>query len=231
MEKGQEETKQERQKGQQEMQKSLDDMQRSQEETKNELKERLEKGQEETKKGQEDLKNSLEKKIDTVEAKINSAEEKKTLKVEERVGAVEKKVEEEIAIVEEKIERIKEQRMEDLEKKLRVGGNENKSKSVHVSAFSEPVLASPVPVTAFTAPVKPSTYDGKMSSEVYRIQFSIISEANGWTEGAKACQLAASLRGEGAEVLQTLHDTERMNLNSQYNALDLRFGQKYSKDY
>ncbi|GFW87601.1 uncharacterized protein TNCV_4485661 [Trichonephila clavipes] len=50
-------------------------------------------------------------------------------------------------------------------------------------------------------------------------------------EGVKACQLAASLRGEVAEVLQTLPDTERLNLNSLYNALDLRFGQKYSKDY
>ncbi|GFW33661.1 uncharacterized protein TNCV_2211931 [Trichonephila clavipes] len=95
----------------------------------------------------------------------------------------------------------------------------------------EPVLASPVPVTAFTGPVKLSTYDGKTSWEVYKTQFSIISEANGWTEEAKACQLAASLRGEAAEVLQTLPDTERLNLNSLYNALDLRFGQKYSKDY
>ncbi|GFV21294.1 uncharacterized protein TNCV_4888891 [Trichonephila clavipes] len=49
--------------------------------------------------------------------------------------------------------------------------------------------------------------------------------------GVKACQLAASLRGEAAEILQTLPDTERLNLNSLYNALDLRFGQKYSKDY
>ncbi|GFX97020.1 retrovirus-related Pol polyprotein from transposon 412 [Trichonephila clavipes] len=65
----------------------------------------------------------------------------------------------------------------------------------------------------------------------YTRQFSIISEANGWTEGAKAYQLTASFRGEAAEVLQTLPDTERLNLNSLYNALDLRFGQKYSKDY
>ncbi|GFU77272.1 uncharacterized protein TNCV_4853731 [Trichonephila clavipes] len=54
---------------------------------------------------------------------------------------------------------------------------------------------------------------------------------NRWTEGVKACQLVASLRGEAAEVLQTLTDTELLNLNSLYNALDLRFGQKFSKDY
>ncbi|GFT85726.1 uncharacterized protein TNCV_4026771 [Trichonephila clavipes] len=56
-------------------------------------------------------------------------------------------------------------------------------------------------------------------------------EQTRWTEGAKACQLAASLRGEAAEVLQNLPDTERLNLNSLYNALGLWFGQKYSKKF
>ncbi|GFT69848.1 probable RNA-directed DNA polymerase from transposon BS [Trichonephila clavipes] len=52
-------------------------------------------------------------------------------------------------------------RMEDLEKKLLSGGNENKNKIVPVSAFPEPGLAFLVHVTAFTGPVKLSTYDGK----------------------------------------------------------------------
>ncbi|GFT31364.1 uncharacterized protein TNCV_608061 [Trichonephila clavipes] len=99
--------------------------------------------------------------------------------------------------------------MEDLEKKPLAGGNENKSRIVPVSAFPDPVLVSSVPVTAFTGQVKLSTYDGKTNWEIYNTQFSIISEANGWTEGVKACQQAASLRGEAAEVLQTLPDTER----------------------
>ncbi|GFU10158.1 hypothetical protein TNCV_3449411 [Trichonephila clavipes] len=45
-------------------------------------------------------------------------------------------------------------------------------------------------------------------------------EANGWTDKVKACQLAASLRGEIVDVLQTLLDTESINLNTLYNALD-----------
>ncbi|GFV73825.1 uncharacterized protein TNCV_3540011 [Trichonephila clavipes] len=91
--------------------------------------------------------------------------------------------------------------------------------------------ASPMPLTASPVTVKLSTYDEKTNWEVYKTQSSIISEAYGWTEGVKACQLAAFLRGEAAEILQTLPDTERLNLNSLYNALDLRFSQKYSKDY
>ncbi|GFX11425.1 retrovirus-related Pol polyprotein from transposon 412 [Trichonephila clavipes] len=120
----------------------------------------------------------------------------------------------------EEIERIKEQ-------------VEEKIQGVWLKIFALyhiPVSTSPVPVTASPVSVKLSTYDGKTNWEVYKTQFSIISEANGWIEGVKVCQLAASFRGEAAEVPQTLPDTERLNLNSLYNSLVLRFGQKFFKD-
>ncbi|GFV49857.1 uncharacterized protein TNCV_1391391 [Trichonephila clavipes] len=178
-----------------------------------------------------------------VEEKIAVVEEKIEKKVEEEIGRIREQVEEIGRIKEqvEKIGRIKEQveerieevagnftqRFEDLEKKLLACGNtKNESKFVPISSVS--MTASPVPLTTSPVSLKLSTYDGKTNWEVYKTQFSIISETNGWTEGAKACQLAASLRGEAAEILQTLPDTERLNLNSLYNALDLRFGQKYS---
>ncbi|GFX11365.1 uncharacterized protein TNCV_2804271 [Trichonephila clavipes] len=115
------------------------------------------------------------------------------------------------------------QKLEDLEKKLLACGktkNENKF-----------VSSSPIPSPASPVSVKLYTYDGETNWEVYKIQFCIISEANGWTEGVKACQLVASLRGEATEVLQTLPDTDLPNFNSLFDALDLRFGQKHSKDY
>ncbi|GFX92661.1 uncharacterized protein TNCV_4087661 [Trichonephila clavipes] len=103
-------------------------------------------------------------------------------------------------------EETKERMEKDLEKKLLVSGNKNESKILPSSP--EHVSTSPVPVTASTVTVKLSTYDGKMNWE-----------------------LAAPLRGEADEILQTLPDAERLNLNSLYNALDFRFGQKYSKEY
>ncbi|GFW62950.1 uncharacterized protein TNCV_4452991 [Trichonephila clavipes] len=115
------------------------------------------------------------------------------------------------------------QRVEDLKKKL-LACEKTKNEN-------ELLPASPVPVPASPVSLKLYTYDGNTSWEVYKIQFCIISEANGWTEGVKACQLEASLIGEAAELLQTLHNTEQLNLNSLYNALDLRFGQKDSKGY
>ncbi|GFV80814.1 retrovirus-related Pol polyprotein from transposon opus [Trichonephila clavipes] len=42
--------------------------------------------------------------------------------------------------------------------------------------------ASPVPLNASPVSLKLSTYDGKTNWEVYKTQFSIISEDNGWTE-------------------------------------------------
>ncbi|GFX69651.1 uncharacterized protein TNCV_1770201 [Trichonephila clavipes] len=191
------------------------------------------------------------KKIDNVEEKIISVEEKIALKVEEKIAAVDEKIEkkagEEIEIIKEEVEEnIKEQveeriegvaesfslisqRVEDLKKLLLVCANKNENKILPSSTVS--VSTSPVPVTASTVSVKLSTYDGKTNWKVYKTQFSKISENNGWTEGVKTCQLVASLRVKAAEILQTLPDTERLNLNSLYNALDLRFSQKYSKDY
>ncbi|GFX69304.1 uncharacterized protein TNCV_3564801 [Trichonephila clavipes] len=253
MQKIQEEIKERMEKGQQEMQKCLEDMQKSQEETKvrmenmqeikNELKERMEKGQQELQKGQEVLRNTLEKKIDSVEEKVALKVEEKKVREEigkikgqvEEIGRILGQVEEIGRIKEQDEERIEEvagnftQRVEDLEKKLLACGN-TKNESKLVPASSVPMTTSPVPLTASPVPVKHSTYNGKTNWEVYKTQFSIISEANGWTEGVKACQLATSLRGEAAEILQTLLDTERLNLSSLYNVLDLRFGLKYSKD-
>ncbi|GFW62490.1 uncharacterized protein TNCV_291641 [Trichonephila clavipes] len=61
----------------------------------------------------------------------------------------------------------------------------------------------------------------KLKKELKKwVEILAISEAKRGTEGVKACQLAASLRGELAEVLQTLPDTERLDLNSLCNALN-----------
>ncbi|GFU12547.1 uncharacterized protein TNCV_4244731 [Trichonephila clavipes] len=87
----------------------------------------MQKGQHKMQKGLENVQTCQEELKDSLEEKINSVE-----------GRIAGKMKEKIA------------RMEDLEKKLLAGGNENKNQSVPVSAFPKPMLASPVPVTAFT---------------------------------------------------------------------------------
>ncbi|GFW13429.1 uncharacterized protein TNCV_1879311 [Trichonephila clavipes] len=124
------------------------------------------------------------------------------------IGNVEKRQEDLRNILEKKIEQV-EERYE------RVAGNFSLI-SQRVEDFEKKLLAcgnamneskfvpaAPVPVPASPVSVKLYTYDGKTNWEV----------------------------GEASEVLQTLTDTELLNLNSLYNALDLRFGRKFSKDY
>ncbi|GFV56835.1 hypothetical protein TNCV_3115781 [Trichonephila clavipes] len=104
----------------------------------------------------------------------------------------------------ERIEKGQEETKREMQKCLEnLAGIRNKNKIAPVSAFPEPVIASPVPVSTFTVPVE--TVDPMMEKRTGK--------------------------GEADEVLQTLPDTKRLNLKSLYNALDLRFGQKYSKDY
>ncbi|GFY02356.1 gag-Pol polyprotein [Trichonephila clavipes] len=74
--------------------------------------------------------------------------------------------------------------------------------------------------------IKLSTYDGKSSWQVYKTQFSIVADANQWDSQTKACQLAASLRADAADILQTLPETQRLDFDALVNALELRFGEK-----
>ncbi|GFV33725.1 hypothetical protein TNCV_4568401 [Trichonephila clavipes] len=63
---------------------------------------------------------------------------------------------------------------------------------------------------------------------MYKMQSAIIFKAIGWIDDVKACQQEIFLK-EAIDVLQNLSGTERLNLNTLYNALDLRCGQKKFK--
>ncbi|KMQ82254.1 hypothetical protein RF55_23637 [Lasius niger] len=79
--------------------------------------------------------------------------------------------------------------------------------------------------------LKVSTYDGKTSWQVYKTQFSIVADANGWDEETKACHLAASLRADAADILQSLSEHQRRDFEALSGALELRFGEKCVKEY
>ncbi|GFT70884.1 uncharacterized protein TNCV_4163651 [Trichonephila clavipes] len=214
--------------------KSGQDMQKSQgengeyaEETKQEMQKfelGMEKGLENVQKCQEDLKNSLEKKIDYVEEKINSVEEKIALKVEEKIAVVEEKiavVEEKITVVEEKIT-VVEEKIVVVEEKIAVVEEKTKKVGGKIEKIKEQVEER-IEVA------------GNFSQRVEDLEKKLLACGKTTNENkfvpASAVPVPVSDQGEAAEVLQTLPDTERLNLNSLCNALDLRFGHKYSKDY
>ncbi|GFW04468.1 gag-Pol polyprotein [Trichonephila clavipes] len=132
--------------------------------------------------------------------------DKKFEEMEGRIESVENKFENKFVDIENKFEN----KFEDIKSKLEAKIFE-KVEDVSIS---------------FRTFHKLSTYDGKSSWQVYKTQFSIVADANQWDSQTKDCQLAASLRANAADILQTLPETQRLDFDALVNALELRFGEK-----
>ncbi|GFW63297.1 gag-Pol polyprotein [Trichonephila clavipes] len=163
--------------------------------------------------------------------------DKKFEEIEGRIESVENKFENKFVDIENKFEN----KFEDMESKLDAKIFE-KVEDVSISLRSDleklkqKVMTGQGDEFKFQAPyskpsIKLSTYDGKSSWQVYKTQFSIVADANQWDSQTKACQLAASLRADAADILQTLPETQRLDFDALVNALELRFGEKCVKDY
>ncbi|GFW48665.1 gag-Pol polyprotein [Trichonephila clavipes] len=139
--------------------------------------------------------------------------DKKFEEMEGRIESVENKFENKFVDIENKFEN----KFEDMESKL-----EKLKQKVMTGQGDEFKFQAP-----YSKPsIKLSTYDGKSSWQVYKTQFSIVADANQWDSQTKACQLAASLRADAADILQTLPETQRLDFDALVNALELRFGEK-----
>ncbi|GFW60434.1 gag-Pol polyprotein [Trichonephila clavipes] len=163
--------------------------------------------------------------------------DKKFEEMEGRIESVENKFENKFVDIENKFEN----KFEDMESKLDAKIFE-KLEDVSISFRSDleklkqKVMTGQGDEFKFQAPyskpsIKLSTYDGKSSWQVNKTQFSIVADANQWDSQTKACQLAASLRADAADILQTLPETQRLDFDALVNALELRFGEKCVKDY
>ncbi|GFW21873.1 retrovirus-related Pol polyprotein from transposon 412 [Trichonephila clavipes] len=144
--------------------------------------------------------------------------DKKFEEMEGRIESVENKFENKFVDIENKFEN----KFEDMESKL-----EKLKQKVMTGQGDEFKFQAP-----YSKPsIKLSTYDGKSSWQVYKTQFSIVADANQWDSQTKACQLAASLRADAADISQTLPEIQRLDFDALVNALELRFGEKCVKDY
>ncbi|GFT23470.1 gag-Pol polyprotein [Trichonephila clavipes] len=163
--------------------------------------------------------------------------DKKFEEMEGRIESVENKFENKFVDIENKFEN----KFEDMESKLEAKIFE-KVEDVSISFRSDleklkqKVMTGQGDEFKFQAPyskpsIKLSTYEGKSSWQVYKTQFSIVADANQWDSQTKACQLAASLRADATDILQTLPETQRLDFDALVNALELRFGEKCVKDY
>lgn len=76
-----------------------------------------------------------------------------------------------------------------------------------------------------TAPV----YDGTSEFAVFKIQFEAIAHRNKWNDMDKAMVLMLSLRGNAANVLQSIPESGRYSFITVMSALQRRFGSEHSK--
>ncbi|GFS61522.1 hypothetical protein TNCV_4312291 [Trichonephila clavipes] len=136
------------------------------------------------KNGQEEIRQEMQKSQEETKNELNERMEKgqeETKKCQEDLkNSLEKKID---TVLKKKSTSY----VEDLKKRLLSSENVTNEIKI-VPAAPVHVPSSAVPLTTSPESVKLSTYDdGKTNWEVYKTQFSIISEANGWTEGLKAC--------------------------------------------
>ncbi|GFW60203.1 retrovirus-related Pol polyprotein from transposon 412 [Trichonephila clavipes] len=147
------------------------------------------------------------------ELTANKEELKSDLKgIGDKLTTMDKKFEEMEGRIE-SVENKFENKFVDIENKFENKFEDMESK---LEKLKQKVMTGQMDEFKFQAPyskpsIKLSTYDGKSS----------------W----QACQLAASLRADAADILQTLPETQRLDFDALVNALELRFGEKCVKDY
>ncbi|KAF8771901.1 hypothetical protein HNY73_019266 [Argiope bruennichi] len=160
--------------------------------------------------------NAIEDKVASLQNKVISVEIK-VLKMEE---SIDKKVRENIEInilkMEESLDKkVREDIGKEFEQKF---GKEIENLKKQISHEHE---ESKVIFTPSLATIKLSTFDRKASWQVYKTQFTMVAEANGWNPQAKAFHLAASFRGDAGDILETLTEEQRHDFQALPCALEL----------
>jgi hypothetical protein len=227
------------------MKEEIKTCQKSQEEKFDEIKtsqEELKKSQEEKLEGmQSNIVNAISSKVDEIAEQVQKNEER-IEKIEQNFEKMEQnfeKMEEEVERkIEREVEKEVERHIEKVKEELKSGkvaqefGVDSKQKELKVHRIfqSAPGVSTSTPANA-KSNIKLSTYDGKTSWQVYKTQFTIVANANGWDSLTKAQQLAASLRAEAADVLRTISEDQMLNFEVLTNALELRFGENCMKEY
>ena len=85
-------------------------------------------------------------------------------------------------------------------------------------------------LTPSQAIIKPSTVDRKISWQVHKMQFTMVAKANRWSHSNKAFNLAVSVRGDIAIILERLSKMQRHDFQALLSAPELQFREKSTKE-
>lgn len=200
----------------------------------------------EMRRGQEEMKNEMSKKQEEMQSNIVNLINTRVDAIEEKVEILEKKSEGRFEIIDGKFEGIEgkfeeiegkfNERIEKIKQEMKVQTEKESTKTYEIpKEFEVPDESksrnSQHMPTVNQPCMKLLPYDGQTSWQVYKTQFAIVAEANGWDPITKARQLAASLRAGAADILRTIPEKQQLNFDALSSALELRFGEKCLKDY
>ncbi|GBN62961.1 hypothetical protein AVEN_38512-1 [Araneus ventricosus] len=132
-----------------------------------------------------------------------------------------------------KIEDVKSEvkgKTEEVEHKVqgKIGDNDRRLSELEDRPFSFsacPEFMHPRPT------IKSLTFEGQTSWTVFKTQFDVVSSTNEWTDFVKASQLAASLRGSAAKILQEIPADKLTDLTTLEKALESRFGDNHLRQF
>ncbi|KAF8781568.1 Retrovirus-related Pol polyprotein like [Argiope bruennichi] len=177
-----------------------------------------------------EMKKSMEAGQEEMKKSMETAQKKTLERIEEEMKSGQKELKKDIASVKEEFSNIIQEKMNANEDKVASFENKKFGKEIE-NLVSHEHVESKMIFTPSLATIKLSTFDGKTSWQVYKTQFTMVAEANGWNPQAKALHLAASLRGDAADILKTLTEEQRHDFQALSSALELRFGEKCTKEY
>lgn len=83
--------------------------------------------------------------------------------------------------------------------------------------------------TSALVKLKPPTFNGTTSFDVFKMQFETVIQTNGWNNGDSVAALIVSLQGGASEILQTVSISERKDYSSLMDALQRKYGNTHMK--
>ncbi|XP_073811775.1 uncharacterized protein [Musca autumnalis] len=158
----------------------------------------------------------MEEKLEANSRTINEKLENITMVIEKRVENVEVQIKE----LDKKILSVDEKFLAQDEKIL---GIEKKMSELEIKG-------GPVRAIHNTLKIKPPVFDGSTSLNVFKLQFETLAARDSWNDNDKAVSLLMALKGDAADVLQSIPAASRNNYRDIMAALERKYGSEHKQE-
>ncbi|XP_075157143.1 uncharacterized protein LOC142230381 [Haematobia irritans] len=78
--------------------------------------------------------------------------------------------------------------------------------------------------------IKTPVFDGSTSFDVFKFQYEMVASRNLWNDDDKAIELLLALKGNAADVIQSIPAASRNNYNEVIAALQRKYGGEHKQD-